>query len=390
MVIRMRQNAQVVEPSFDTVPREIRLIPAESARNPSSEHWQVAHPETSAHRARRLCVVIASLSCALLFAACNIYDPSLLEHNALGAGASDDGGVVDVAGAGGVFNAAGTAPFGGSLDTAGSSTIDNGGAGGGQTSGVGASSAVGGTAAAAGGAGAGGGAGGSSGINGAAGSVALAGAGGSGEVGGSAAGGALNASISMIDDMEMPDQYIPSTDGRQGFWSLSNDGTMGVQTPSIMVMSMIPGGRGASMYALHTTATGFTKTGALVGVDLNRKTMRLTYDATAYVAVHFWAMVGPGSATAVHFAMPDEHTDPGGGLCDKTPNGGQCYDHFAKDLTFTTAWAEYTVQFTDLEQYGWGANNVTALDVAQVFGIQFSYGTPTMDLWIDDISFIKK
>ncbi|HTA93267.1 MAG TPA: hypothetical protein VK745_27005, partial [Polyangiaceae bacterium] len=62
----------------------------------------------------------------------------------------------------------------------------------------------------------------------------------------------------------------------------------------------------------------------------------------------------------------------------------------AKDLTFTTAWAEYTVQFTDLEQYGWGANNVTALDVAQVFGIQFSYGTPTMDLWIDDISFIKK
>jgi hypothetical protein len=387
MVIRMRQNAQVVEPSFDTVPREIRLILAESASNPSSEHWQVAHPETSAHRARRLCVVIASLSCALLAAACNIYDPSLLEHNALGAGASDDGGGVAVTGAGGASNAAGASTVSaGSFNAAGSSATDNGGTGGSgsQTSAAGASSF-------AGGAGASGGAGGGSGATGAAGAVGLAGAGGGAELGGSAAGGALNSSsISMIDDMEMPDQYIPSIDGRQGFWSLSNDGTMGVQTPAIMVMSMIPGGRGASLYALHTTATGFTKTGALVGVDLNRKTTRLTYDATAYVAVHFWAMVGPGSATAVHFAMPDEHTDPGGGLCDKTPSGGQCYDHFAKDLTFTTAWAEYTVQFTDLEQYGWGANNVTALDVAQVFGIQFSYGTPTMDLWIDDISFIKK
>lgn len=203
MVIRMRQNAQVVERSFDTVPREIRLILAESANNPSSEHWQVAHPETSAHRARRLCVVIASLSCAWLSAACNIYDPSLLEHNALGAGASDDGGIVDVTGAGGALNAAGASTIGaGSFNTAGSSTSDNGGAGGGagagQTSEAGASSVAGGASAS-------GGAGGSSGATGAAGAVALAGAGGGAELGGSAAGGALNASsISMIDDMEMP------------------------------------------------------------------------------------------------------------------------------------------------------------------------------------------
>jgi hypothetical protein len=189
--------------------------------------------------------------------------------------------------------------------------------------------------------------------------------------------------------MEVPDQYIPSLDGRQGFWSLSNDHTAGAQTPSpTMIMSAIPGGRGASMSALHTTSTGFTGTGALVGVDLNRKTTRSTYDASAYKALHFWAKVAAGSLTSVHLSMPDLHTDPGGALCSKAPQ--QCYDHWATDLAFTTAWAEYTVAFTDLSQYGWGANDATALDAAHVYGIQFSWGTPTMDLWIDDIAFVKK
>jgi hypothetical protein len=68
-----------------------------------------------------------------------------------------------------------------------------------------------------------------------------------------------------------PAAGTPSIDGRQGFWSLSNDHTGGVQTPSpAMIMSAIPGGRGARKYALHTTS--FTGMGALVGVDLNRKT----------------------------------------------------------------------------------------------------------------------
>ena len=383
MVIRMRQNAQATQAAFDTVPREIRSISEESSGDPSSEHWQVVHPETSEHRARRRRVVIVSLSCALLSVGCSVYDSSLLQQDSLAAGGSDAGGTSgENSVAGSSSNVAGTGTSAGttSVDEGGSNAGGAGNGFGGSTSGGTTTSGTSGT-----------GTGGNNGSSGTAGGVAVGGTGGTGgsvEVGGSAAGGDLNASISMIDDMEMPDQYIPAMDGRQGFWSLANDGTAGTQTPAIMTMSAIPGGRGASMYALHTTSSGFTKTGAQVGVDLNRKTTRSTYDASPYKAVHFWAKVAAGSLTAVHIALPDLHTDPGGALCTKSPQ--QCYDHWAADRTLTTAWAEYTVAYTDLNQYGWGANDVTELDAQHVYGIQFSWGTPAMDLWIDDIAFVKK
>jgi hypothetical protein len=337
----------------------------------------VTHPETHDLRPSRVSVVIASLCsalCLVSLVACNVYDPSLLDSS-LGAGASDNSG--GASGSGTINTAGGSPAIGGSFAYSGASSVSQAGAGGSDTSGGGTGAVAGGTSA--------GGTGGSSAGNGGAGGLATAGTGGGSEIGG---GGAVDPTLSMIDDMEMPDQYIPSLDGRQGFWSLSNDGTAGTQTPSIMIMSQIPGGRGTSVYALHTTSTGFTKTGALVGVDLNRKTTRLPYDASAYTAVHFWAKVAAGSLTAVHFSMPDLHTDPSGALCNKSPQ--QCYDHWARDLTFTAAWAEYTVAFADLNQYGWGANDVTALDAAHVYGIQFSWGTPSMDLWIDDIAFVKK
>jgi hypothetical protein len=377
MVIRMRQNAQVPQGAFDTVPREIRSISSESSDDPSSEHWQVAHPETSEHRRRHLSVVIASLSCALSSFGCSVYDSSLLQQASLAAGASDVGGTSSDIGVAGSSNAGGTQVV------AGSSGVEEGGSSAGEASGGLAGSTSGGRSA--------GGTAGSDSFGGAAGAGGTGGTGGTGgsvEVGGSAAGGDANPSISMIDDMEMPDQYIPSMDGRQGFWSLANDGTAGTQTPSIMTMSAIVGGRGTSMYALHTTSSGFTKTGAQVNVDLNRKTTRSTYDASSYDAVHFWAKVATGSLAAVHIALPDTHTDPGGALCTKA--GQQCYDHWAADRTLSTAWAEYTVAYSDLNQYGWGANDVTALDAAHVYGIQFSWGIPAMDLWIDDISFVKK
>jgi hypothetical protein len=48
------------------------------------------------------------------------------------------------------------------------------------------------------------------------------------------------------------------------------------------------------------------------------------------------------------------------------------------------------VAFADHNQYGWGANGEPALDANRVYRIQFSWGTPTMDLWIDDIPFVLK
>src|SRR5450432_2121315 len=124
MVIRMRQNAQAIQAAFDTVTREIRSISEESPDDPSSEHWQVVHPETSEHKARRLSVVIASLSCALVSVGCSVYDSSLLQQDSLAAGASDTGGAGATSGD---TNVSGSSSAAGTHASAGSSGVAEGG-----------------------------------------------------------------------------------------------------------------------------------------------------------------------------------------------------------------------------------------------------------------------
>ena len=89
MIIRMRQNAQVPAPAFDTVCREITSISRYLVAEPSNEHCPVAHSETRVHRARSRTLIL-STSLALVFAGCNVYDASLLE-GALGAGGTSIG-----------------------------------------------------------------------------------------------------------------------------------------------------------------------------------------------------------------------------------------------------------------------------------------------------------
>ncbi|HEY3664554.1 MAG TPA: hypothetical protein VGL19_01095 [Polyangiaceae bacterium] len=344
----------------------------------------MTHSETS----RRGSVpknVACGLSCVLLLVACNVYDSSLLDSNALANGGSSNSGGAPISSSGAdSTSGSGNNPSGGSGNATGGigfAGADN------------AGDSSGGTAASAG----------TGGVVSMAGGGVVSGGSGGGQAGGST-GGTTSLSLSLIDDMETVDANIPAIDGRQGFWSVANDGTAaGKQTPSpTVVMSMIPGGRGTSLSAFHTTAMGFISSGALVGVDLNRKgSTRSTYDASAYNAVHFWIKVEAGSPTAVHFAILDKHTDPGGAWCCIAANnctgggtfatGGLCYDHFGKDLPpVTTAWVERTVQFSELGQVGWGDNKVTVLDTAHVFGLQLNWLSPAMDLWIDDISFVKK
>ncbi len=384
----MSQNTQVAHGSLATVGQENSAIHAQTQTDAthSSEHQPVDHRETIELRARRAGVVVAACLLSAL-ASCNVYDSSLLDPEPLTAGAGAAGGSILAGGTGATHAGGATSSSGGS--DGGSGAIGD--AGTPNTSGGGADT-TGGTSPA----------GGSPAVAGTGGGSAVAGAGGTVAVGGMA--GASNPTLSMIDDMENPDAYIPLTDMRQGYWSLSNDGTSGgKQTPSpVMIMTAIPGGRNGSLTGLHTTATGFATSGALVGVDLNRKgaaaNQRLTYDASAYKAVHFWAKVEASSPTDAKFAILDRHTDPGGALCCPAKgscgsgniSNGLCYDHFTRDLTLTHDWAEYTVQFSDLNQLGWGENNVDALDAAHVFAMQFSWTSAAMDLWIDDIAFVKK
>lgn len=348
----------------------------------------MAHSETREQRARsRTLISSTSLALAFAFAGCNVYDASLLEASSLGVGGSSTAGSTggssgNLGQGGSVVNHAGETSTGGAGAQGGSTSSgaapgdagsgpDEGGSDTGGTGGTGGTSAAGGAGAGGTGTGAGG-------------TVNAGGT--STTVGGGGGGTTTNPTLSMIDDMEDGNQYILNLDGRTGYWSTTTSGT-GTITPSPTVtMSAISPARGSSTKGLHVTTTGF-KT-AQIDVDLNRKTARNTYDASAYNAVQFYAKVASGSLTSAHFAMPDMHTDPDGKLC--TATGQQCYDHWATDVSFNTEWALYTVKFADLNQFGWGANGQDTLDAAHVYEIQLSWATSAMDLWIDDIAFVKK
>lgn len=314
--------------------------------------------------------------CASLFA-CNVYDSSLLQAGlSSGGNGNNSGGSSTTGGAGNVAGASGLGGSGavaGAGQTGGGGThVDMGEAGMAGVDTGGSSSTTGGS-------------GGSGGVE------SGAGAGGLVQVGGNSNGGSVSTGSSVIDDMEDQDRYISKIDGRVGAWYLAPC-KGGTQTPASNVvpyMSGISGGRSGSLFALHSTAATCSG-GALVGLDLNNKSARLVYDASKYSGVHFWAKVASSSPTGVKFAMPDTHTDPMGGQCDKVTDAGQCYDHFATSFVFTTEWKEYTAMFVDLSQVGWGNNKVDSLDVKNVYGIELSWITPAMDLWIDDIVFLNK
>jgi hypothetical protein len=201
---------------------------------------------------------------------------------------------------------------------------------------------------------------------------------------------------SMIDDMEDPDDAILVADGRRGAWFVLNDGTDGgVQSPAtgaLFTMTAIPGGRGASMYAAHTSGQGFTTWSALFGFWVNRRPAQLKqlYDAHAYNALTFWAKTSASDAAKfspfVRVQLPDRNTDPDGQICTADGSAG-CSDHFGKSITLANDWTKYTIRFNSLQQAGFGMV-APALDAAHLYGVEFQFPLgSTFDCWIDDIAF---
>jgi hypothetical protein len=203
---------------------------------------------------------------------------------------------------------------------------------------------------------------------------------------------------SMIDDMEDPDDAILMLDGRRGAWFVLNDGTDGgVQVPAMGTpfnMTSIPGGRGASTYAAHTSGQGFVSWSPLIGFWLRKSpsAFKQLYDASRYNAITFWAKTSrPDSArfsAFVRVQLPDKNTDPDGQVCTADGSLG-CSDHFGKTIELMPDWVKYTIRFNTLTQAGFG-NPAPSLDAAHVYGIEFQFTLgSSFDFWIDDIAFVS-
>lgn len=186
----------------------------------------------------------------------------------------------------------------------------------------------------------------------------------------------------LIDDFEDANTRIAALEHRAGFWSESNDST-GVQQPTLgipFVMSRIPGGRGDSRFALHTSGSKFSKWGAVVSTEFST---RRCYDASAYAGLGFWSR-GRGSMNIVA-KMTQISPEEYGGTCTH-----DCFDGHKATIALSSKWQEHRVPWSELKQKGFG--QPVPFDPHSLLSLELSVSpdqTP-FDFWVDDIRFLER
>ena len=213
---------------------------------------------------------------------------------------------------------------------------------------------------------------------------------------GSAAGGSTTGSYELIDDFEDMDALILPAPPRNGPWYVFHDATTaGVESPFTVELLTGANVRTDSTAALHLTAHGFTDWGAGVGADfVNQAGSKVPYDASAYSGIHFYAKVATGTQTVMKLLIPTIYSDAGGGKCSDSVAGKHCSDHlFCSISGLKTTWAGYQCNFSALVQQGtFGGLPQPTLDPKSVYSVQFTWVTKTLplDIWIDDVAFVRK
>jgi len=189
----------------------------------------------------------------------------------------------------------------------------------------------------------------------------------------------------LLDDFEDGNTVIAPVAGREGYWFKSADSGGSFFGPEDI--GPIPESRDGSL-AIHPsgqTGTGDPTEvwGAIFGASLSQAGK--PYDASRYVGVSFWAKVSEKSTRGIRFELADGNTHPEGGVCTTG-----CWNHFGRDLNFTTEWKQYTVMFRSMAQEdGWGDPRPGNLDPSKLhsMGFKIKPGRP-FDFLLDDIKFV--
>jgi hypothetical protein len=187
----------------------------------------------------------------------------------------------------------------------------------------------------------------------------------------------------MIDNFEDGDGALVPNGGRQGYWYVFNDASIGgTQAPTSDMVLPLAGGAAGTSLAMHTTGSGFTVWGAGLGIDLNNlggdPGIKMIWDASGFTGIVLMAK-GTGQIRA---AVQLEATIPvaEGGTCDV-----DCDSH-GKVLLLSNEWQQFTLPFGQLTQEGWGTP--AAWDASTMVGIQFKVAAnANFDFWVDEIGF---
>ena len=205
----------------------------------------------------------------------------------------------------------------------------------------------------------------------------------------------------IVSDFESGKADVLAVGGRGGSWFLFNDGTgmqTPVKTPNVTLVAEA-GGACNSMFAFHSTGSGFTVFGAGFGADFAPKaagaTVSTVYDASAYSGIALFAKAA--TPISLRVSVSDHGTATEGKVCVDTTdstNKMRCGDYFGSDITLTTDWQDYELPFAKMTQRGFGLPVATGIDKSMVYTIRAqikgSAAAPgAYDIWIDDVRFIK-
>jgi hypothetical protein len=221
-----------------------------------------------------------------------------------------------------------------------------------------------------------------------------------GTSGNTAAGGGAGAwptmNSSVVDDMEDNDAQITVHEGRNGFWYVGNDETVGgMQTPTTSMFEMFELSsreRGDSTYSVHMKVSGFMGWGSVIGFNVVEQQAAVkAYDASQFCALEFWGKAA--ATTSLRLRLPDGNTHPSGMVCQLTGAVDTlCHDHFSAAVALTTGWKSFRVAFASLEQIGTGYRPADKKFKAdQLYAVEWALpgaSGKAFEIWIDDVALV--
>jgi hypothetical protein len=133
-------------------------------------------------------------------------------------------------------------------------------------------------------------------------------------------------------------------------------------------------------------------------------------DLSKYSGLTFWAMAWPGGRQSIRVQINDRHTDPRENYCSpsRSTDEHSCYDSFGKSFMLTDTFTQYSLDFSELRQDGWGYRaGLEPLDRGNVYSLNFLVPLPgctedtkancagepvpvAFDVWIDDLYFVNR
>ena len=188
-----------------------------------------------------------------------------------------------------------------------------------------------------------------------------------------------------IDDAEDNNNQILVQDGRSGYiYTYADAAGTTIDPAGGGVFTATPGGANGSQFALRMSGQLGNAPLVYGAMGLNFADPRGPYDASKYKGISFYAKKGPSTTGKLRIKLPDQNTDPEGGVC------AVCSNDFGMQLSLSEEWQKFIVPFAALRQEsGWGNPRPRTVAPEALFALHFQVadkGRP-FDVWVDDLAF---